>query len=427
VTLTDAMGHPAEAEVAPTGSRGRQTVNPVTARTALSTDLLIIQPWIRLGGAELVSIHLAHELERLGRATAIVCAFLDLKGLPEWAGELRYHLPPRWLADRMRKSRVLFLLIGPWVLLGLLWRHSKGARILNPHNFPAAWVASIVGALRRIPVVWFCNEPPTRVPLRDALKVGMPDYLGWLVATSWLDRILVKGIAEVGVPSGMTQAQTQKRYRRPVKVIHVGIDADFFGSGDEDNPRRSLGLQSKYVLLCLAKLHPQKNQIVCLQAMRELVEHIPDARLILAGDGPSGDELKSLTRRWGLQERVLFMGHVDSITARRLYQACDVNLVPAINQSWGFTAFEALSNGKVSVVSRSAGGAAEILSENRIGLACEPTGHAFAQAILHLYRDREAYSQLSRAGREYVLRHLTWEAFARKNVVMFDAQLDNRR
>src|SRR3970040_1698878 len=98
----------------------------------------------------------------------------------------------------------------------------------------------------------------------------------------------------------MTQAQTQKRYRRPVKVIHVGIDADFFGSGDGDDPRRSLGLQGKYVLLCLAKLHPQKNQIVCLQAMRELVEHIPDARLILAGDGPSGDELKSLTRRWGL-------------------------------------------------------------------------------------------------------------------------------
>jgi glycosyltransferase involved in cell wall biosynthesis len=426
VTLPDAMGYAAEAEVAAPTIRGGSDINSVPARTASPEEILVVQPWIRLGGAELVSIHLAHELERLGRSTGIACVFLDLKGLPEWAGGLQYHLPPRWLAERMRKSRLLFLLFGPWILLGLLWKHSKGAQILNPHNFPATWVASVVGAFRRIPVVWFCNEPPTRVPLRDAFKVGLPDYLGWFVASSWLDRLFVKGIAGVGVPSAMTQAQTQSRYRRLVEIIHVGVDADFFCSNDGSDPRRTFGLVGKYVLLCIGKLHPQKNQVVCLQALKELVEHIPNAMLVLAGDGPSADELKSLTRRWGLQEHVLFTGHVDAITARQLFQACDVNLVPAINQSWGFTAFEALCTGKVSVVSQSAGGAAEILSENRIGLACEPTGHAFAQAILHLYRDGETYSRFSMVGREHVLRHLTWQAFARRNVDMFDAQLGIR-
>jgi glycosyltransferase involved in cell wall biosynthesis len=322
----------------------------------------------------------------------------------------------------MRKSRALFLILSPWVLLGLLWKHSKGARILNPHNFPATWVASVVGALRRIPVIWYCNEPPTRIPFRDALRVGAPDFLGWLVASSWLDRLFVKGIAEVCVPSAMTQLQTQTRYRRPVKVLHVGVDADFFSSNDGDDPRRTFGLEDKYVFLCIAKLHPQKNQVVCLQALRELVEHIPNALLVLAGDGPSLDELKAQTKRWGLQEHVLFMGHVGATTARQLFQACDVNLVPAINQSWGFTAFEALCSGKVSVVSQSAGGAAEILTENRIGLACEPTGHAFAQAILHLYGNPETYSQMSSIGQELVLRHLTWQSFARRIADVFDAQ-----
>ena len=426
MTLPDAMGYAVKAEVTAPETRSGLDMNSVRAGIASPQDVLIIQPWIRLGGAELVSIHLAYELERLGRNAAIVCAFSDLKGLPEWAEGLQYHLPPRALAEGMRKSRVLFLILSPWVLLGLVWKHSKGARILNPHNFPASWVASVVGALRRIPVVWYCNEPPTRIPLRDALRVGVPDFLGWLLASSWLDRLFVKGIAEVCVPSDMTRIQTQKRYQRRVGVLYVGVDGDFFCADDGSDPRVVFGVVDKYVLLCVGKLHPQKNQFVCLEALREVIEHIPNVVLVLAGDGPSAAELKSLAKLWGLQERVRFLGHVGATTVRQLFRACDVNLVPAINLSWGFTAFEALCTGKVSIVSRSAGGAAEILSENRIGLVCEPTGQEFAQAILHLYRDRRTYDQLSTDGREHVLRELTWAAFVRKILERFDAQISER-
>ena len=396
------------------------------ARAGSPLSILIIQPWIRLGGAEILSVHLAYELGRTGHSAAIVCAFLELEGLPEQAKRLQYHLPPPWLADRMRKSRVLFLLLSPWVLLALVWKHSKSTQILNPHNFPTTWVASVVGTLRRIPVVWSCNEPPTRVPLRDARRIGVPDFLGWFVASSWLDRLFVRGIADICVPSTMTQLEAQKRYGREIKVLHVGVDAEFFRLNDGSDPRSAFGLDGKYLLLCVAKLHPQKNQIVCLEALREVVRQIPNAVLVLAGDGPSAVELKSLTKRWGLEKHVLFLGHVGSLTVRQLFQACDVNLVPAVNQSWGFTAFEALCTGKVSIVSQSAGGAAEILSEKRIGLVSEPTGQAFAQAILRLRRERKTYRRLSTSGQEYVLRQLSWEAYAQKTVDIFNAEVNKR-
>ncbi len=275
-------------------------------------------------------------------------------------------------------------------------------------------------------MVWSCNEPPTRVPLREALQVGLPDFLGWLVASSWLDRLFSRGLAQICVPSKMTQIQAQKRYGRQIKVLHVGVDAEFFRSKNGSNPKSEFGLDGKYVLICVGKLHPQKNQIVCLEALREVVQQIPNAVLVLAGDGPSAVELKSLSKRWGLGEQVLFLGHADSLTVRQLFQACDVNLVPAVNQSWGFTAFEALCTGKVSIVSQSAGGATEILHENRIGLTSEPTSQAFAQAILRLHKDRRTYRQLSTAGEEYVLRHLTWQAYARKTLDIFKAEAEKR-
>ena len=388
--------------------------------------VVIIQPWIRLGGAELLSVNLAYELRRIGHDAVIVCSFLELEGLPEWARRLKYYLPPLWLADRMRKSRVLFLILSPWLLLTLVWRHSRDSNILNPHNFPATWVAAVVGALRRIPVVWSCNEPPSRLPTGEALRVGIPDFLGWMVASSRLDRLFVRGISAICVPSAMTRFQIQERYGRVAQVLHVGVDADFFCSKNGNDPKLAFGLEGKHVLLCVGKLHPQKNQIVCLEALREVAPQIPDVVLVLAGGGPLAEELMSISREWGIERHVLFLGHVDSLTVRALYHACDINLVPAINQSWGFTAFEALCSGKISIVSRSAGGAAEILGEKRIGLVCEPTGHAFAQAILYLHQNRTMYNQLSKSGQEYAQRFLTWEAYARGTVEIFDAEFGKR-
>lgn len=423
VERVDVRGQSPEAEQAVPDSRRQTEIRPDQVSVTSRQNVVIIQPWIRLGGAELVSVQLAYQLGRMGHSAAIACAFLDLEGLPDQAKRLQYHLPPPWLADRMRKSRVLFLILCPWVLLALVWKHSKGATILNPHNFPSMWVASIVGTLRRIPAVWYCNEPPTRVPLRDALRIGLPDFLGWFVASSWLDRLFVRGIADICVPSTMTQLQAQERYEREVKVLYVGVDADFFRSNAGYDPRSAFRLEGKHVLLCVGKLYPQKNQIVCLEALREVVRQIPNAVLLLAGDGPSALDLKSLAKRWSLEKHVLFLGQVDSLTTRQLFQACDVNLVPAVNQSWGFTAFEALCSGKVSVVSTSAGGATEILGQNRIGLVSEPTGQAFARAVIRLHRERNTYRQLSTSGQDYVLRHLTWQAFARKTVDIFAAEV----
>lgn len=402
-------------------------VVPARASGGPHHRIVIIQPWIRLGGAELVSVHLAHELERMGHNVSIVCAFLELEGMPEQAKRLQYRLPSSWLAEKMRKNRALFLILCPWVLLALVWKHSARATILNPHNFPSMWVASIVGRLKGMPVVWYCNEPPARVPLWNALRIGIPDFLGWFIASSWLDQIFAKGSATICTPSVMTQLQAKERYKREVKVLPVGIDADFFRKGIGSIQKSEFGFDGKYVLVCVGKLHPQKNQIVCLEAMREIFNQIPNSMLMLAGDGPSARELKSLSNRWGLADRVIFLGQVDSFTVRRLFQACDINLVPAVNQSWGFTAFEALCTGKVSVVSTSAGGATEILGENRIGLVSEPTGQAFARAILELHRDRSMYMQMSATGEEYVLRHLTWQAFAGKMIEVFDAEVDKEK
>ena len=67
------------------------------------------------------------------------------------------------------------------------------------------------------------------------------------------------------------------------------------------------------------------------------------------------------------------------------------------------------------------------MGENRIGLVSEPTGQAFARAILELHRDRSMYMQMSATGEEYVRRHLTWRAFTGKMIEVFDAEVDKEK
>ena len=375
--------------------------------------VLIIQSWIRVGGAELISIHLAHQLQDRGHEARIACTFLDAAGLPSEAGEVEYLLPAPWLARCCMESRLFFLLFGPWLLLATVWKQSQRVDILNPHNFPAVWVAVVVGALRHLPVVWTCNEPPEPLAWRDAIKVGLGDFVGWWLASSWIDRLLVQRAASVYVPSEMTRRQVRARYGIDSNVIRLGINSLFFERRGKNGLAKRLDLDSKFVLLSVGKLHPQKNQLLCIEALRRVLTQIPNAVLVLAGDGPMAQEWAAEAVRNGIAAHVRFLGRRNPLEVRELYAICDVNLFPPTNQSWGLTPFEALCAGKVSIVSNDCG-AAEVLSEQGIGLVCDPTPEAFARKILEIHKNPGLYRAIARKGRRFVVENLTWSQYAER-------------
>jgi glycosyltransferase involved in cell wall biosynthesis len=381
--------------------------------------VLILQPWIRLGGAELISVHLAAQLQQRGHTAKIVCTFLDLTGMPEQAHTVQYVLPPRWLARWCEQSRLFFLLFGPWIMLVLAWQQAHEVDLLNPHNFPSAWVASVVGTLQRLPIVWTCNEPPTRAPA----QVGFGDFVGWLIASSWLDKWLVKRFDAIYVPSQKTREQVKARYGWEAEVVPLGVEASFFEHPPGHNFIASLNLENKFVLMCVGKLHPQKNQRVCLEALQRVLPDIPNAVLLLAGAGPLTKFYQALAAELGITDHVQFLGTVTSQQARDLYHACAINLFPSIDQSWGLTPFEALCAERVSIVS-SDSGAAEVFTQEKLGVVCAPTAEAFAEAIRRIYRDPLPYQRMAAKGRDYTTRQLTWSRYAEAVLSLFERALD---
>lgn len=376
-------------------------------------DILIIHPWIQIGGAELVCVNLANELGRHGHRARIATLFVEAERMGVHGMKVEYVLPPRPISALCRKSRTLFYVIGPMALFWVAFANSKTADLLNPHNFPAHWIAVLVRLLRGVPIVWTCNEPPARLKLTDISRVGALDYAGWLVASSPLDRLLVKWISAIQVLSTRVRTQVEELYRRDSVVIRSGVDPAAHANSDPSSAIRKFGLDRKYRLLVVGKLHPQKNQSICLAALKAVCNKIPEAILILVGRGPMRAELERMAVELGITQRVKFLGEVPLGDLIDLYAACHVNLLPAVNQSWGLTPFEALCAGRISIVS-SDSGAAEVIERERIGVVAKPTAEDFADRILEVHASSLSFTKMAARGKQYVEECLTHSDYAER-------------
>jgi len=375
--------------------------------------ILIIAPWIGLGGAEILSIHLAHELKRLGHNVTIATLFVDHKGLPPIAKSNFYLTPPKIISKLCHKWRLAFFIIGPIFLFLTVLKHAREVDILNPHNFPSFWVAFLVSKLRKIPVVWTCNEPPPIPRKKDIPTIGIFDYLGWTIASSRVDTFFVSHFkGPIVVPSLKTQKDVLKRYNKKSYINYIGIDYDFFSKGKVRSKIEGIEIKDKFVLACIGKLHPQKNQEIILQALSLVSAKIPKACLLLVGDGPEKDRLKLTAQRLKIAGKTFFLGVVKRNVLRDVYRNTNINLFPAIDhQSWGFTPIEALCTGVISIASKDTG-VSEFLQEGSCGVVAEATAESFAEEILQVYKNRSKYTKMANKGREIVKKNLTWTAYA---------------
>jgi glycosyltransferase involved in cell wall biosynthesis len=140
--------------------------------------------------------------------------------------------------------------------------------------------------------------------------------------------------------------------------------------------RTDLGLAPEVrVVLCVARLVPEKGVDILLQAVAALEQagragdHLPPARLVIAGDGPDGPALQDLALQLGLGERVLFLGHRTDVPA--LLDLADVVAIPSRAEGLSLFLLEALGAGRPVVAAR-AGGLAELVADGEDGLLVPP-------------------------------------------------------
>lgn len=151
------------------------------------------------------------------------------------------------------------------------------------------------------------------------------------------------------------------------------------------------------LVVCVGRLCRQKGQDVLLRAWEEVLGAVPEARLVLVGDGPDGSALR---RR--AHPSVLFTGAVTDVVP--WYRAADLVVLPSRWEGMALAPLEALACGR-PVVLTDVGGARESLPPALAARCLVPPDDpaALAGAVAGLLSDPSLRAALGDQGRRYVL------------------------
>lgn len=371
--------------------------------------VLILQPWISYRGAEAQSLLLAKYLNRSGIEAQIACLYVDRFYDAKRYEGIRFVLPPKIFQLIFVKSKIIMLLFG-FIVLFYITLRQKDFTVLNPHNLPTTWVCALLKLFKQTKVVWTVHG----VPKRAHPNASILEKLIWLFAISSIDSWAVKKIDNINCVSKKVQRDVWKRYGRKSKLLYPGFEID--SCTTLVNIRKKYKLQDNFLLLHVSRLHPAKNVILSIQALQKILTSIPQARLLIIGEGSEKRFLEKFVAEINLKPFVVFTGYEKPENLHNYYMASDLVLVPYWQtEGCPLVPFEALLSERISVVSRDSG-ADELIAEKNFGMVCSPTVSDFSKAIIAYASDMQDWRLKAKIAKIFVKNELSGEILAKKFV-----------
>ena len=150
----------------------------------------------------------------------------------------------------------------------------------------------------------------------------------------------------------------------------------------------------------VARLEPEKGHPTLLEAWPPVLRAVPDAYLLIVGEGSRREALEAQTRDLRIAHRVVFTGRRDDVPS--VTAALDVAVLPSYREAQGLSILEALALSR-PVVASNVGGIPEMITDGVNGVLVPPHDpDALAAAIIRLLRDHPFADTLGRAGHDMV-------------------------
>ncbi|MFN3197028.1 MAG: glycosyltransferase [Bradymonadia bacterium] len=198
-----------------------------------------------------------------------------------------------------------------------------------------------------------------------------------------------------------------------VRVLYNGIDTRRFDDlPPRDDIRASLGVtpDTPVVGIC-ARMSPEKNLPLLVDAFARLRQVQPEAVLLLAGDGPARADVEQRASALDLGDAVRFLGFRKDVPA--LVTAYDVFALSSLTEGTSVTLLEAMY-GRCPVVATAVGGNPEIVADGETGvLVPSEDVETFAGALVHMFEDRDEALRMGVRGRARVQAHFTFDGMVK--------------
>jgi rhamnosyl/mannosyltransferase len=335
------------------------------------------------GGIESNIRDIAAGLIRRGAEVSVACANVPKTKRKEVADGVR-----------VLRSRSLFTFskdpFAPGIFLSLLREDYDVMHFHHPDPFNSifAWLAA---KMRRKPYVVTYHADIIREGFIGALAKAYQPFLDMLLGDA--KKVFVTTSAYAKDSKTLNRGGIKEK----IAVVHNFVDLQKFKPGDRDAALKELGLselEKKKIILFLGRLVPYKGLEYLIEAFAEVKKKIPDAYLLIVGDGPLKEEIMEKAKNTG-DARVLGRQEDNS----QYYAACDVFALPSVTrqEAFGISLLEAMASGKACVTT-DISGMPEVVGHTGV-LAPPKDAKALASALAEVLEDsqrRKALGELAR-------------------------------
>ena len=216
---------------------------------------------------------------------------------------------------------------------------------------------------------------PVVITARGSDVTQLPDFLAPRRMIRWALR-RADGLIAVSAALGARLVELGADAAR-VTVLRNGVDlAQFRPPADRAASRAALGVEGP-TLLSVGHLIERKGHGRVIEALRLL----PDARLLIAGEGPLEADLRALAARLGVAGRVRFLGPVPHAELAAAYGAADILVLASSREGWANVLLEAMACGTPVVASPIPGNDEMIQAPAAGVIARENTPAGLAEAV----------------------------------------------
>jgi glycosyltransferase involved in cell wall biosynthesis len=338
------------------------------------------------GGLERVVVDLAMAQMKDGHTVHVVCLFkkgrlaaeLDDVGIPVTSCDKQPGIDRDALATA-RKA---------------LAEHRT--EILHTHNAVAHYHAVI--AAFRLPIRRIVN---TRHGMGGARVLSPRE---WRYRLALLRTDLAVAVCSEGMQAFVDRGIFPKRLAR---VVRNGIRVDdVIQAGPDTRPRARelLGLApDAFVVGTVGRLNWAKDHPFLIEAFALALERLPQARLVIVGEGPTRTDLETRIAALGLGDRILLTGDRSDVV--HLLPAFDVFVLSSRTEGYSIALLEASAAG-LPIIATAVGGNAEIVQQGISGRIVPYADRVLlAQAIELMARNETARLAMGREARAWAERY----------------------
>jgi glycosyltransferase involved in cell wall biosynthesis len=200
-------------------------------------------------------------------------------------------------------------------------------------------------------------------------------------------------------------------------IIYNSIDPKKFNPYNKyKNLRQELGIGEKdMVIASIARFTLQKQPLSLIRSFAHIAAKIPNARLLMVGDGELKKSALELTESLGLGDRIIFQPFRQDVPD--LLATIDIFVLPSLWEAFPIALLEAMSMGK-AVIGTDVDGTPEIIKDRENGIligAGKGMEEDLGRAMFSLCSDGELRERLRQNAIQSIYNKYNVETLARKN------------